>query len=179
MSGAFDIQVLYEGRHVRLVSRDGWEFAERTNCSAVVLILAITDEGRLVFAEQERPPVAKPVIELPAGLVGDLPGEEEEPLEVAARRELLEETGYDAEHLSVLTAGPVSAGLSSEIITFVRAEGLRRVGDGGGDENEDITVHEVPLDEVPAWLSAQERRGALVDPKVYIGLYFASRGGTR
>lgn len=168
-----DITVLAQGRHLRLVSRNGWEFADRGNVSGIVIILAVTDDDRLILVEQFRPPVNGRVIELPAGLAGDEPGAEEEELVEAARRELLEETGYAAESFTRLFAGPPSAGLSSEVLTFFRAEGLKKVGTGGGDESEDIQIHEVPLGDLETWLNRRrEVENILVDPKVYAGLYF-------
>ena len=71
-----------------------------------------------------------------------------------------------------LTRGPATAGASSEIITFLRAHGIRRVSDGGGDPTEDIHVHLVPADTVDEWLAARLAEGVLVDSKVYTGLYF-------
>jgi ADP-ribose pyrophosphatase len=174
-AGMEAFEVLGEGRHLRLVRRRGWEYAERTNAAAIVVVVAVTPDGRLLLTEQYREPVQGAVIELPAGLVGDRPGEAGEDLRTAAHRELLEETGYEAEELRALAAGPPSAGLSSEVVTFVRAAGLRRVGAGGGDEHESITVHEVPLATVPDWLEAHARAGRLVDPKVYAGLYWLER----
>jgi ADP-ribose pyrophosphatase len=171
-------EVLAEGRHLRLVRRRGWEYAERTNAVAIVVLVAVTAEGRLLLTEQHRVPVGGPVIELPAGLVGDRPGEADEDLVTAARRELLEETGYEAGAVRPLAAGPPSAGLSSEVVTFLLAGDLRRVAAGGGDEHEAITVHEVPLTTVADWLAAQARAGRLVDPKVYAGLYLL-RGNSR
>jgi len=93
-------------------------------------------------------------------------------LEAAARRELFEETGYHAEHFSLLVGGPVSSGLSSEIITFYQALDAVKKGPGGGDATESIKVHEVPLKEADLWLYEMEKKGFLVDPKVYVGLYF-------
>jgi ADP-ribose pyrophosphatase len=165
-------EVLASGRFVRLVRRDGWEWCERVGASGVVVVAASTPEGRVLLVEQDRPPMGARVIELPAGLAGDLEGAADEALEAAARRELVEETGYDCHELVHVTTGPVSAGLTSESLAFFVARGLRRVGPGGGDHHEDIVVHEVPLAEVPAWLRAQEARGCLVDPKVYAGLWF-------
>jgi ADP-ribose pyrophosphatase len=165
-------EVLASGRFVRLVRRDGWEWVERTNTSGVVVIAALTAEGKVLFVEQHRPPMSARVIEMPAGLAGDVAGAEDEALELAARRELLEETGYRCETLEHVTTGPVSAGITSETLSFFVARGLERVGAGGGDHSEEIVVHEVPLAEAPAWLKAQEHRGCLVDPKVYAGLWF-------
>jgi ADP-ribose pyrophosphatase len=173
MDDSADKVVLAQGRHLRLVNRRGWEFAERPHRRGVVAILAVTDESRLLLTEQYREPVRTSVIELPAGLVGDVPGEEGEALAAAARRELLEETGYAAEDLLYLTEGPPSAGMSNEIITFFRATGLRRVDAGGGVSGEKIQVHEVPLAEAASWLERATAQGRLIDPKVYTGLYFA------
>ena len=117
-------------------------------------------------------PVGARVIELPAGLAGDLPGARDEDFREAARRELLEETGYEAESIEFLCEGPPSAGLTSEIQTLLRATGLRKTGPGGGDESEDITVHAISLDQLDAWLTAAVERGCLIDPKIYAGLYF-------
>ena len=174
---AGDKRVLGEGKHVRLVQRRGWEYAERPDCGGIVAILAVTDDARLVLVEQYREPVARPVIELPAGLAGDVRGDEGEALTAAAHRELLEETGYQAADMVYLTEGPPSAGLSNEIITFFRAEGLRKIGRGGGVGHEQIKVHEVPLDGVATWLQEVAGGGALIDPKVYTGLYFAGHTG--
>lgn len=168
-------QVLGEGRFVRLVCRDGWEWAERTNNSGVVAIVAITEEGQIVLAEQYRPPVDARVLDLPMGLSGDLDGAEGEDLHAAARRELLEETGYAAARLELLGEGPTSAGLTNEVLTFFLARGCRRVGDGGGDETEDIEVHVIPLDQAGAWLERKRAGGVLLDPKIYAALHFAGR----
>jgi ADP-ribose pyrophosphatase len=175
MSGP-ERSVLAQGRHLRFVSEDRWEFVERNATTGIVVIVAVTAEGRLVLVEQYRKPVRSSVLELPAGLAGDVAGQEDEALASAAARELQEETGYEADAFECVGAsGPPSAGVSSEVVTFFRATGLRRTGPGGGDANEQITVHEVPLPEVDAWLLARARAGTLVDPKVYAGLYLAAR----
>jgi ADP-ribose pyrophosphatase len=122
-----------------------------------------------------QPPVHARTIELPAGIVGDEDGLKDESYEEAARRELMEETGYEPAKVELLMAGPSSAGLTSEITTLLRASGLRRVGVGGGVAHESITVHEVPLKDVPAWLAAKAKTGVLIEPKVYAGLYFLSK----
>ena len=172
MSTTDEERVLAEGRHIRLVRRRGWEYADRPNATGIVAILAITDDNRLVLTEQDREPVRKSVIELPAGLAGDVSGEADEALATAAHRELLEETGYQADGMVYLTEGPPSAGLSTEVITFYRATGLRKVGAGGGVDHEKIEVHEVPLAEVDNWLREAASAGRLIDPKIYTGLYF-------
>ncbi len=172
-----DRKVLAEGRWLRMVVQNGWEYTERPNVTGTVGMVPVTDDGRIVLVEQYRIPVAKQVVELPAGLVGDTAEGRDETLPQAARRELLEETGYQASELTLLTEGASSAGMSSETVSLFLATGLTKVGPGEGDGSEQIRVHEVPLDQAEDWLAQQIRRGAIVDLKVYLGLYFAfSRG---
>ena len=173
MSKLSDLEIVAEGKHVALVRKGGWEFARRRGISGIVGIVAVTDDGRLLLVEQDRPPVNARVIELPAGLAGDGSEHAGEDLEVAARRELLEETGYKASRMERLAAGAASAGMTDEVITIFRATGLKKTGAGEGDGSEDITLHEVPLDGILDWLAAREREGKLVDLKVYAALHFA------
>ena len=171
-STPIEVEIVCSGQHLQLVRAGKWEFVQRRNCTGIVVLVAVTAEGKLLLVEQFRPPVGCAVVELPAGLAGDVQGHEDEQLATAARRELLEETGYEAAGMELLTAGPPSSGISDEVLTFLRATGLRRVGPGGGDRSEEIQVREVALDEVPAWLEQRRQAGALIDPKVYDGLYF-------
>ena len=160
-----DVEILGTGRFLRLIRRGKWEIAERTVGTAVVGVIAVTDAGELVLVEQYRPAVAAPCIELPAGLVGD--DDAAEGLEVAARRELEEETGFEARHWTYLYEGASSAGLTPETIHLFLATGLRRVGPGGGDASEDIMVHVVPLEGIEAWLAGRQRAGCCVDIKLF------------
>lgn len=165
----------FTGKYLRVISEQGWEYVERSNCSGIVVIVAVTEDRKLLLVEQFRIPVKKPVIEFPAGLVGDLHENPDELLETAAKRELLEETGYKAACMNFLTEGPPSAGLSSEILTFFHATGLQKITAGGGDHTESIKVYEIPLKEVNAFLSKKRKQGVLLDPKIYSGLYFLGR----
>lgn len=170
-----DFQVLATGDFSRFVRRNGWEYMERINVSGIVLIVPVTNDDQVVLVEQFRIPLGKKVIEWPAGLAGDVPGSEDEPLLEAARRELLEETGFQAGEMTRLTEGPPSPALNDEILCFYRAEKLTRVTEGGGDETEDIRVHVTPRAGVHQWLLEKQAQGLLVDPKVYAGLYFLNR----
>ena len=163
---------LYTGKYLALIKEGRWEYAHRTNATGAAIIAAVTDDQKLLLVEQYRIPVHARTIELPAGIIGDEPGSSEESHAEAARRELVEETGYESGHIEALTHGPASAGLGSEVVTLFRATHLRRVGAGGGVAHEEITVHEVPLSEVHDWLDAKAKAGVLIDPKVYAGLYF-------
>lgn len=165
--GAED-RLLYEGRHLSLRQRGSWEYVERRGRAGGVMIVAVTDEGRLLLVEEDRPPVEGRVASLPAGLAGDERPEEESE---AAARELREETGYEARELRFLGGGPSSPGLSSETVHFFLARGLRRVGEPS--EEEAITLHEVPLDSVRDWARAREREGLRIHPLLWAGLYLA------
>jgi ADP-ribose pyrophosphatase len=167
-------EVLFEGRYLRLKRKGHWEFVERCRTSGIVAILAITNDQELILVEQLRAPVNAKVIELPAGLVGDIMGKEHESLRIAAKRELLEETGYEAEQMEYLMEGPPSAGLSSEVVTFFRARGLRKISDGGGDKAENIIVHAIPVAALRPWLTGKAMAGFLVDYKIYAALFLTS-----
>ena len=167
-----NVKTHYSGRYLGLKERDRWEYAFRTNASGVVVLVPVTDAGELVLVEQYRIPVDSRVMELPAGLVGDS-GDSEEAFKTAAHRELIEETGYSATHLEELLTSPSTPGMANEMITIYFASGLERVGPGGGDGNEDITVHHVPLESAVEWLHARQAEGILLDPKIYAGLFWA------
>lgn len=164
----------YQGRFLSLVETDHWEYVTRSNAHAVVVIVALTGDGEIVLVEQYRRPVDRRVIELPAGLVGDQHGPDEQVLE-AARRELIEETGYQAESVELLMESPSSAGMTDEIVSFIRAWGLNRIGSGGGDDSEDIVTHVVPLDQVDHWLKQKQADGLFLDPKIFTALYWLSQ----
>jgi ADP-ribose pyrophosphatase len=167
--------IIVEGKFIRFVQKGEWEYAERINCTDIVIILAMTDDKKVILIEQFRPPVDKNVIEFPAGLVNDREGHKKESLFMAAKRELFEETGYGAKRIVKIMVGPVSAGFTPDTVTIVRALGLEKKGGGGGDEFENITIHEIPLSSVDAWLKRKEKEGCLVEPKVYAGLYFLKK----
>lgn len=167
-------RVLYRGRYLTLLEREGWEFIQRRH--GVAVLIAWTPDRELLLVEQYRIPIGRRTIELPAGLVGDEPGRGDEPLLEAAGRELIEETGWRAGRLVELMRCPTSAGMSDESVTFVLAEDLEWVAPGGGDDSEDIRVHRVPAAAIEPWLADRVRAGAAIDPKIYAALYWS---GTR
>jgi ADP-ribose pyrophosphatase len=166
---------LYEGRFVRLVDEDGWEFADRVTTDEVVCIVAI-DGGHVLLVEEYRKPVQAPVISIPAGLVDRaLAGHSETGIE-AALRELREETGYTARSIEEVVSGPISAGMTTERVTFFLAHDLK-AGPQMLDEGESIKVHRVPLPQLATFLAECSERGAQIDPKIFAGLYFAKTRG--
>ncbi|MAJ45953.1 MAG: hypothetical protein CBC35_01470 [Planctomycetes bacterium TMED75] len=164
---------LFTGNHLELARVGAWEFVRRTKGAGVVGVAGMTPEREVLLVEQLRPPLGAIVIELPAGLVGD--EHEETPLE-AARRELLEETGYTAplSHFEWLMAGPSSSGLTNELVDIVRAKDLVKASAGGGVGDERIRVHLVPLVELNPWIHERIDEGMLIDFKVRLLPHFLS-----
>jgi ADP-ribose pyrophosphatase len=164
-------EVLYEGQWLRLVKIGRWESCERTHGGSgmAVIIIAVTPQDDVLFVEQDRVPLGARTIEMPAGLVGD--DHAHDTLEEAARRELVEETGWYPNKVEVLLIGPTSSGMSNERIAFVRARDLVKVGEGGGVDNENITVHAVPRAQAPAWLMRKQSEGFELDLKLWGGLW--------
>ena len=164
------MKTVFEGKHLLVLERDGWEFAERKKGKSAVVILAVTDDDRVLFVEQFRRPVNARVIEFPAGLVGDEDGHDDP--DETAKRELEEETGYGCERVERLTSGPTSPGITSETVIFYRASGLAQRGRGGGVGGEDIAVHHIPRNAVAEWLKRKNGEGVLIDVKVWAGLWW-------
>jgi ADP-ribose pyrophosphatase len=161
---------LYEGDWLRLVRIGHWESCERTHGQGMaVIVIAVTPADEVLFVEQFRVPLGARTIERPAGLVGD--DHAEDTLAGAARRELVEETGWSPGRVDVLLTGPTSSGMSNERIAFVRARDLVRVGDGGGVDDENIIVHAVPRAQAPAWLMRKRAEGYELDLKLWAGLW--------
>ena len=159
-------QILWQGRFVEVRCRGKWEYAGRPGGVRAAVILAI-DDGHVILAEQYRVPLGRPCIELPAGLIGD--GEDPgEPPEAAAARELEEETGYRAARLEAIGEFWSSPGMLTESFTLVRARGLQKVGDGGGTESEDITVHRVALADLEEFLAKQRALGKAIDVRILL-----------
>lgn len=168
-------KTLARGKYLELVREGHWEYAHRVRGIGATAIIAVTSDQQLILTEQYRIPLGRRVIDLPAGLVGDLHGEENEDFELSAKRELLEETGYQARRLKFLFAGPTSPGMTTEIVHFYLAREARKVGDGGGDDAEDIQVHLVPLEKAYRWLKRRARTQVLIDPKTIMALAVLDR----
>ena len=159
------MSTVWEGRYITVQKEGTWEYAARAGEIAAAVILAI-DDGHVLLVEQYRVPIGRNCLELPAGLVGDETAGES--VAVAAGRELEEETGYRAERIEDLGVFYSSPGMTSESFTLVRASGLTKVGDGGGDGDENITVHRVALEEVSAFVAAKRAAGVAVDAKMVL-----------
>lgn len=158
---------LYNGVFLSFKKRDGWEFAERTTGNDVVVIFPRTVNNEWLLVEQYRIPLQSKVIEFPAGIVGDV--NKNEPLIDAAKRELLEETGYEAKEWKYLFSGPSSSGLTSEIQHFYLADYCTKVSDKLGVDGEKIKLHVIPDQDLFHFLVDQTIiEGVLADPKVWM-----------
>jgi ADP-ribose pyrophosphatase len=160
-----EASLAWQGKYICVKTEGTWEYVSRVRGIGAAVILAI-DEGHVLLVEQYRVPIGTNCLELPAGLIGD--EQEGEDIHLAAIRELEEETGYRAERMVDLGRFHASPGMSSEGFTLLRAEGLEKVGEGGGVENEDIVVHRVPVTEVPAFVAAKRAEGLAVDVKMLL-----------
>jgi ADP-ribose pyrophosphatase len=168
-------QTVYAGKFLRVQEKDSWEYVERPGVSGVVAILPVTPDGKIILIEQFRVPVQRRVVELPAGLAGDRKGEEHEDLLAAAQRELREETGYTAPRWQRLLAGPSSAGLTNEMITFFLAVDAVRTSAPELDLNEKIEVHAIALPNLSSWLDEKQEFGCLVSYKIFAALHLAGK----
>ena len=158
-------EVMWAGKFVRAIRRGKWEYVSRTNNISAVVILA-EFEGKVILIEQPRVPLGERCLELPAGLVGDT--NPDATVEGTAIKELEEETGFTAERVERLGGFYSSPGILAEGFTLVRAHGVRKIGEGGGDENEDIIVHLVPRSDIPNFIEQKRAEGYGIDVKLLI-----------
>lgn len=159
-------EIQWEGRFIVAKTRGKWEYVGRARNIRAAVILAVDAEDHVILVEQYRVPLGKVCIELPAGLIGDHDEVVGEEPAVAAARELEEETGYRAGRMEVLGEFYSSPGMVSESFTLVAAHDLERVGEGGGTEGENITVHRVPLASLGAFVAERRAQGDAIDVKL-------------
>ena len=152
----------WEGKYLRMVTDDGWEYVERCGGMTAVVIVAMHD-GKYILVEQARVPIGKRrCIELPAGLVGD---EDDKGIEDTAIKELEEETGFVADRVERLGEYYSSPGMVAEGYTLVRAHGVRP---GGTKIEDDIVVHLVAPGEVASFIAAKRAEGLAIDTKLLL-----------
>lgn len=160
-----DEVTVWEGRFIAAKKKGKWEYVSRTRDISAAVIVAV-DDGHVLLVEQYRVPLGCTCLELPAGLIGD--ETEGEAVEIAAARELEEETGYRPSRMTDLGYYYSSPGMVSEGFTLLRAEGLTKVSEGGGVEGENIVVHRVRLADVPAFVAAKRAEGFGIDVKLLL-----------
>ena len=166
MEKTISSRLLHEGRHFSFL-QDEVELPNglRTHRDIVrhpgaVAIVPVLPDGRVVLVRQYRYAVGKPLLEIPAGTLE----EGEDPLE-CARRELGEETGYEASELMALLSCYMAPGYSDEVIHFFEARGLRSVG-MSPEEDESIEVEVYEIGEITKMMD----NNAIEDAKTIIGI---------
>ncbi|MES2492967.1 MAG: NUDIX hydrolase [Pseudomonadota bacterium] len=163
-------RIVWQGKFITAKVNGPWEFVGRARGIRAVVILAVDAENHVILVEQYRVPLGRVCIELPAGLIGDEAHFSGEDAMMAAARELEEETGYRAAHLELIGEFWSSPGMVSESYTLVKAHGLTRVGQGGGADGENITVHRVPVSHIQAFIEGRRDRGDAIDGKLLLVL---------
>jgi len=158
--------IAWQGRFLQMMVDGKWEYVARARGIRAAVILAI-DAGHVLLVEQYRVPLGRRCLELPAGLIGD-EGDLDEADETAAARELEEETGYRARQIETIGEFHSSPGMVSESFTLVRATDLEKTGDGGGEGDEDITVHRVPIGSIAEFVAAKRAQGVAIDVKLLL-----------
>ena len=131
-------------------------------------VVPLTDRGDVVLVRQWRQPLGAFTLELPSGGVdaGEKP-------EVAARRELFEETGYRAEGLEHLVSAHTSPGRSTEVCHLFRCAAVRDERGPRPEPTEFIRVVELPFGEALHRVS----EGGITDAATVLGLLWSAGGG--
>ncbi len=131
-------------------------------------VIPLTPDEQVVMVKQYRHGTREITLEIPGGLVdaGDTPAD-------AARRELLEETGYEAQEIIFLgSACPQPAILNNRSITYL-ARDVRKVQAPQLDDTEDIEIVLVPLSEIPNLI----RKGEIDNAMVILAFYWYLMSG--
>ena len=160
-------EIVWQGKYVTAKKRGRWEYVGRSRNIRAAVIVAVED-GHVLLVEQFRVPLGRNCLELPAGLIGDDDGEEDEDTLTAAARELEEETGYRASTLTDLGCFYSSPGMVSESFTLVRASGLEKIHEGGGVEGENITVHRVRLAGLAEFINSKRAANVAIDVRMLL-----------
>jgi ADP-ribose pyrophosphatase len=158
-------EIMWQGRYLTAKRRGKWEYVGRARNIGAAVIVAVQD-GHVLLVEQYRMPLGARCLELPAGLVGD--ETEGEDVATSAARELIEETGWQAERIEIIGKFASSPGMVSETFTLVNAHGLTKIGEGGGVDGEDITVHRIAMSDVAAFIDSKRREGVVIDVKLLL-----------
>lgn len=159
--------VLLDVRRDRVRLPDGGESSrEYIVHPGAVVIIAELDDGRLLFENQYRYPLRHDFLELPAGKI-----DAGEDILATARRELLEETGYEADHWRYLGVMHPCIGYSDERIEIFLARGLRKVAEPSLDHNEFLDVLTLSLEEAVA----NVLNGRITDAKTITALFWAEK----
>lgn len=166
----FKKEIAYDGPYLQIwnhhfVSKTGkkaiWQVAKRKRSRKIVIVFALTKKKEVLLTKQYRIPAGFKVIELPAGLTD----KKSESYESAARRELLEETGYRAQKLIKIIEGPFNAGMTGDIAVVFFAPDVEYAQEQNLDDSEEIEVIKVPLKSFVHFVTHSPKK-VLVDLKM-------------
>ena len=166
-----DSRLMFDGAFLRLYvdrvrAADGHESTrEYLRHPGAVMIVPLLDDGRVVLERQFRYPLARSVIEFPAGKI-----DAGEALLACAQRELLEETGYTAADWQYLGGFHNAIAYSDEKIEVYLARGLAHAG-SRPDVGEVLEVFTAPWEQLLDWV----RDGTVTDVKTIVGTYWLER----
>lgn len=177
-------EIVWQGKYLRVVllsykdnrgSIRQWEAVERVNCKGIVVVIPVTENKEIVFIRQFRPVLGGYVIEFPAGL-----NDRGEPLIEVAKRELIEETGLFSDEIVFLAEGPVSSGLSTEVLTVFIAKNVREAPEElkkiyPPDESENIEVLKIHINSAFEKLNELRNEGNYLDLKIFGFLELAKK----
>ena len=152
-------ETAYEGEFLRIVRKtcrtesDGevvWETVERTNIHGVgvMAVVAMTVDREMIMERQWRAAIESFVIQFPAGLMD----KEDESSEEAAKRELLEETGYSAKRLVPILTAPTNPVLAPLSALYYYAPEVEYTGNKNRDIAEEMEIITVPKDKLDEFL---------------------------
>lgn len=127
-----------------------------------ISIFARTPEGKLVLNKEYRHPTGKVLLGPPGGYI-----DSNEAPEIAAARELLEETGYTAENYRYMGGTYPFSGISGQKVLFITAENAKKTAEPNHEPAESIVAVEMSLQEIRQAILS----GHPVDGQLCAGLY--------
>ncbi len=136
-----------------------WDLIDHKGAAAVV---AVRNDGKLLMVRQYRNALERETIEIPAGGLNG----REEPTDIAAMRELREETGYICKDPQFLTSIYTTVAFCNEKIDIYLAEGLSERGDQDLDEDEYVGVEAYDLEDLIGMIYS----GKIQDSKTICGI---------
>jgi ADP-ribose pyrophosphatase len=137
-----------------------------------VNVIPLTADEQVIMVEQWRHGTRSIQLETPGGLM-----EDGETPEQSARRELLEETGYEPREVALLGTVHPNPAIQTNVQHYLLAKDCRKIAESTLDHAEDITVRLVPLGDVPQMIEKGEiTHGIVIGGFYWLNLYRQKHG---